>query len=262
MTQRHCRFRCQRAATALALCVALLSAASPMASAQAAPAQRLWQLHEFSSVRLVPREPGAQANQHPVAIAPEALRQHLAQVQVAAGSGMQPLFASDELNELVGPIAQALAKVDSGEDVLLLSSSHRGGGILAEPTAVTARLFMQGDRLQLIVHDARLEFYGIYRGTHVAPRFTFGSRDTGSAVVLQSSAAEARRADWLSIPVSAGVPTAAPAAAAAPMPRSASAASDAADIERRLETLKRLRERNLITEEEYQQKRKSILDLL
>jgi hypothetical protein len=121
---------------------------------------------------------------------------------------------------------------------------------------------MQGDRLQLIVHDARLEFYGIYRGTHVAPRFTFGSRDTGSAVVLQSSAAEARRADWLSIPVSAGVPTAAPAAAAAPMPRSASAASDAADIERRLETLKRLRERNLITEEEYQQKRKSILDLL
>ena len=36
----------------------------------------------------------------------------------------------------------------------------------------------------------------------------------------------------------------------------------AEEIERRLETLKRLREKNLITEDEYQQKRKEILQLL
>ena len=39
-------------------------------------------------------------------------------------------------------------------------------------------------------------------------------------------------------------------------------AQGAEDIERRLETLKRLREKGLISEEEYQQKRKEILQLL
>jgi hypothetical protein len=59
---------------------------------------------------------------------------------------------------------------------------------------------------------------------------------------------------------------AAPAAVVAPPPatpaRKALDAPAVDDIERRLETLKRLREKNLITEEEYQQKRKEILQLL
>jgi hypothetical protein len=52
------------------------------------------------------------------------------------------------------------------------------------------------------------------------------------------------------------------APAVAPAPRAPLDAAGAQDLERRLETLKRLREKNLITEDEYQQKRKEILQLL
>jgi cytochrome c-type biogenesis protein CcmH/NrfG len=52
-------------------------------------------------------------------------------------------------------------------------------------------------------------------------------------------------------------PAAAPPAAAAPRP-----AVSADEVEQRLLTLKRLRERGLISEEEFQQKRREILQSL
>lgn len=147
------------------------------------------------------------------------------------------------------------------------------------PTAVTARLFVQGGQLQLIVRDARFEFYDTYRGTHQPPRFDFGSRTANGSASLRSAGATNRRADWLSIPLvpvsvqaapaNPAMPAAAPAAvaptpspAAAPVVRKPLDAAGAEDIERRLETLKRLRDKGLITEEEYQHKRKEILQLL
>lgn len=75
------------------------------------------------------------------------------------------------------------------------------------------------------------------------------------------------------VPAPAPVPAAAPApvaspppapavAAPAPVPSPARPAAASSDIEERLATLKRLRERNLITEDEYQQKRRELLDRL
>ena len=56
---------------------------------------------------------------------------------------------------------------------------------------------------------------------------------------------------------------AAPSPVAVPPPaRKALDAAAVEDIERRLETLKRLRDKGLINEDEYQQKRKEILQLL
>ena len=52
---------------------ALLCCAVPVRAAE-----RQWPIHEFSSVQLAPRESGTAQNQHPAAISPEALRQHLA----------------------------------------------------------------------------------------------------------------------------------------------------------------------------------------
>jgi len=77
--------------------------------------------------------------------------------------------------------------------VLLLSSSRREGEIFASPTAVTVRLFMQGGQLQFIVRDARLEFFDAYRGTNVAPRFSYGSRTAIGVATVQSAAAANRR---------------------------------------------------------------------
>ena len=244
--------------------------------------QRLWPIHEFTRIELVAREPGSEPNQHPAALQPEGLRQQLAQIQAVGRNGPQPLFTSDELGELVLPLTQALERAGPGDDVLLLSSARRPGDIFLAPTAVTARLFVQGGQLQFIVRDARLEFYDTYRGTHVAPRFGFGSRKAVSGASVQSAAAASSRPDWLAIPLQGAAPVSAaavpavpagpavapavmvaPAPVAAPPPaRKALDAAAVEDIERRLEVLKRLRDKGLINEDEYQQKRKEILQLL
>ena len=240
------------------LCGVLLACS---AAATYAGESRSWQLHEFTRIELVAREAGAEPNQHPANLSPDALREQLARVRFVARDGRQPLFAADELAELVGTLSQALERAGPGDDVLLLSSARREGGVLGSPKAVTARLFVQGGALQLIVHDTRFEFFDTYRGTRNPPRFIYGSRSSASAVVLEAADTTSRRADWLSIANAAAVPApvAKPVEPAA-APSKAPEKSD--DIERRLETLKRLRDKNLISEDEYQQKRKELLQLL
>ena len=242
--------------------------------------RRTWTLHEFTTIRLVPRESGASPNQHPLQIEPETLRQQLAQLRFESRQGSQALFAADELGELTEPLAQALSNAGPDDDVLLLSTSRRGAGLLAQPLGVTARLFAQGGALQVIVNDARLEFVNNYLGSHKPPEFTFGSRNRPSQANLRSASATSRRPDWLALPLTASAAPMVPAAAAvaapaavapaAPAPAAAPVAPPprprdpgfADEIEQRLLTLKRLRERGLISEEEYQQKRREILQLL
>ena len=274
------------------------SGSTPADAPRATPGQRLWTIREFTQIQLVPREAGAPENQQPVQLSTEGLRQQLALIEIPARSGTAPLFATDELNDLVVPLVQALAVAGPGDDVLLLSSSRREGGILGSPMAVTARIFVQGGALQFIAHDSRYDFYDNYRGTHIEPKFTYGSRTAAGVAVLQSASASNRRPDWLSIslqgPSAPNVPVAAPATPAAPAPllavpatapapaavvapvarpaappaavpaapRKPLDAAGAEEIERRLETLKRLRDKNLISEDEYQQKRREILQLL
>ncbi|MBX3607520.1 MAG: SHOCT domain-containing protein [Piscinibacter sp.] len=265
-----------------------LFGSSSAGGAQAEPGRRSWTIHEFTTIRLVARESGAVPNQHPAVIQPEVLRSQLAQVRyVVRGDATEALFAGSELDELVEPLSQALASAGPGDDVLLLSSSRRGGGILTQPQGVTARLFVQGNALQLIVHDTRYEFMNQYLGSRVPPTFTYGSRASSGSPQLRSASAKGPRGDWLALPLIVTAATnapagpmpavlpaaAAPAAAATPAPAPAAAPPAAPmprprdpgfadEIEQRLITLKRLRDRGLITEEEYQQKRKEILQQL
>jgi hypothetical protein len=250
--------------------------------------RRIWRIAEFTAIQRAEREPGASPNQHPAAIAPETLRQLLAPVRLVVGSGTQPLFAPDEISELIEPLSEALSVAQPGDDLLLLSTHRRGGGVLVAPLGLTARLFVQDHALHLIVHEARRDFVNAYIGSRIPPTFTFGSRGKAGLVTLQDPGATVRRTDWLAIPVNRvaaaaaapapqpavlpvapapapGVPPKAqtappPATAAAPAARPAPASAD--EIEQRLLTLKRLRERGLISEEEYQQKRREILQAL
>jgi len=251
------------------LCAALLGG---LAATTLAADKRTWQIREFTRVELAPREAGAEPNEHPASLSAEALREQLARVRFAARNGSQPLLTADELADLAGPLSQALQRAAPADDVLLLSSARREKGLLGAPTAVTARLFVQGGKLQLIVHDARFEFFDAYRGTNVTPRFRFGSRSAAGAVALEGANALNRRADWLSL---AAAQPSAPAAAAQEKNLEKSPGTDQVqekaqekaqekglDIERRLETLKRLRDKNLISEDEYQQKRKDLLQQL
>jgi hypothetical protein len=254
-----------------------LFGSSTGSGARAEPGRRTWTIHEFTTIRLVPRESGSAPNQHPAVIDAEVLRQQLARVRFDVRADVtEALFDTTELAELVEPLAQALASAAPEDDLLLLSSSRRGGGIFVQPMGVTARLFVQGGSLQVIVNDARYEFKNNYSGSRVPPTFTYGSRNRTAGVALRSASAKAQRADWLALPlVATAAPapaaTVLPAAAAPAVPAPAAAAAPplrprdpgfADEVEQRLTTLKRLRERGLITEEEYQQKRKEILQQL
>jgi len=248
--------------------------------------RKTWRLSEFTAVQIVPREAGSVPNNHPAMLQAEGLRQQLALVQATIDNKPQPLFYGDELKDLVEPITQALAVAGPDEDIVLLSTSRRGESFLSPPLGMTARMFVQGGSLNFIVHDARRDFVDAYIGTKVPPTFQFGARGAASRVVLQSTSAASKRADWIAIPIAATAvaPAAvAPAPVAAPIPAANAAAvapaaaavpaqvpavaplaptRDTAYYEeqaRRLKGLKMLRDQGAITEEEYQQKRKEIL---
>lgn len=255
--------------------------------------RRVWTVREFTEIRLVPRESAAPRNHHPAVYTPEQLRRWMETITFARDGRHEPLFGADELAELPGPLAQALASASPDDDVILLSTSRRDGGVLATPLGLTARLFVQpAGALNLVVHDARLDFYNAYRGSKMLPEFAFGSRERAGAVRLASSAGEGRRGDWLAFRGTPGAPAAADgrlqggagaanagpggaavesagasgaASRAAPAPTPAGGGRDARfyeEQEQRLQALKRLRERDLISEEEYRSKRKEILDAL
>ncbi len=223
--------------------------------------KRVWQIGEFSQVQRVPREAGSEPNQHPRALPPEQLRSLLASLRVLIKGKSQPLFVSDEIGDLIEPLAQALAAAEPGDDLLLLSTTRRGDTVLAPATGLTARLFVQADQLNVIVHDARLEFMGAWIGTRIRPTFSYGTRSKASEVQLQSATGQVRRSDWQALPLGA-------AAAAAPLSAPAASAVPARDNgfyqeqEQRLRGLKRLLEQGLISEAEYQQKRREILQTL
>ncbi len=246
----------------LGLAACLLLLALP-----ATPAPRQWALDEFSRIELGAKEAPAPANNQPLRVDAAALQAQLGAVRLHTRDGDQPLFGTDELALLLPALVQALASAGPDDDVLLLSTARRGGGFDV-PLALSARVFVQGDALQLIVHEARRDFIAAYHRTHLMPRFVYGSRSAAGGSHLSSASAESRRADWISMPVSVSVAMAMPLATPPPaptpavaLPASAAAPAQSA-LERRLLDLKRLREQALINDDEYQALRRDALQKL
>ncbi len=244
--------------------------------------QRSWKLSQFTWVKLAEdKESAAARNLHPVNVDAASLKAQLGAIQVATRSGVEPLFDGEELAELTPVLARALSLARPTDDVLLLSNARRGGR-MAAPTGVTARLFATSEGLNVLVDDTRFSFMADYINTRVEPRFTYGTRAKSSSAVLRGEGIVSKRADWVLLPM-AGVAGASvagaggvmqlparapgpatavvtPPAPAAVAPGSAAAIGD--EVEQRLITLKRLRDKNLITEEEYQHKRREVLQKL
>jgi len=243
------------------------------AALQAAPPRRAnWELRQFNWVKLVDQEKGAEPSAHPVRVNPSGLRALLAKVQVLPGG--EYLFSREDLDRFQGPLAEALGLAAPGEDVVVFCTSRKDGGFLAPEMTLTARMFAKGDRLHLIVGETRLEFAGPARA-HVGPPLPgYGSRTQPGQAALKAEGAQVLRPDWIAFPVAeaakgpdpAPAPAAAPVAAPAPAPdpqvRSVPLAvkPPKGSAEERLRTLNRLREEKLVSEEEYQRKRKEILD--
>jgi hypothetical protein len=254
-------------------------------------------------VRIETRERGAPLNQHPVAIEPATLRALLMRVQLPQKDN-DPVFNAADLDEIVAPLAKALAQVLPEQDVsFAVSGRHRGFGLIIPREVTTARVFFAEGRMNLIFGLVREDWESRYRATAYLIPFEPGKRAAPvdrSVRVAASGGAVAKRADWLVldplapppveapadaatpkpavvIPATGAAPAApaatvpAPAPQAAPVPQAAPAPQAAggappADSDalyrqtaERLKALKKLRDDGVITEEEYQQKRREIL---
>ena len=256
----------------------------------------------FDRVRIERSEPGAAANLHPVtALSAEDLRSAMAALRRADRRDAE-LFNADELAVIVPPLVQALAEVSPQQEVTFAVVGRHGAlGPLVERSVTTGRLFRTAEGLQLIVGLAQQPYEGQFLATGVLIAFEPGSRAAPVDAKLRLGApgtTAQRRGDWVTLALGAAAAGAAPVAApagvpaAVPAPAGASPAAPAAVVpapvqagsppapaavapvpttrtpaflaeqEERLKTLKRLRDQDLITEEEYQQKRREILQLL
>ena len=123
-------------------------------------------------------------------------------VRVRLRSGDAARFFPDEIAELIEPLARALSVAGPHDDIVLRrSAARRKGGVMIAPLGITARQFVEGDALHLIVHDARLDFVNAYIGSRIAPTFTFGSSTQGTMTAIQTMSGASRRADCVTLPL-------------------------------------------------------------
>lgn len=232
----------------------------------------------FSYVRIETREPGSTPNQHPFAVAPAALRAMLEQAQLA-GAKPERLFTPKELDEIAEPLATALGRATPEQDVSIAVNDQFGlMGPLAPRQVTTARLFRRDGQLQLIVGLLRRDFESQFRGTGMLIAFEPGQRakpvERATKLAVAAGGGNVVRDDWVALATTVAAPaTAAPAAApaagiapAAAAPAAAAPAAPARDADTlyrstadRLRALEKLYKDGLISEAEYQEKRRQIL---
>lgn len=243
----------------------------------------------YSWVRIEAREGGAATNQHPVQVSAADVRALLAQVQWV-GDPTEPLFSAKQLDEIAAPVASAFGRASAEQEVSFAVSDQFGFiGPLASRAVTTARLFRQDDRLQVIIGLGRRDFESQFRGTGTLIAFEPGQRgqivDRNVKLAVAPDAGRQVRADWVALAMGREVaPTAPPTSAvaapgAAPPPSKAAvvpspsptvqpatppAAARGADeiyrnVAERLRALDKLRSDGLISEAEYQDKRKQLL---
>ena len=215
--------------------------------------RRTWDLAPFSWIKRIPAEKGAPPNGQPLRVDAAALVQALGAVNFTSGPGEEPLFEPAELASLGKALSEALSLAEPGEDLELLSTSRRGTGLFSQSPSVTARVFVEAGKLNIIVHDARLNLLDQYYLEFKMPKYQCGSRATAGTVVLKTAGGELRRADWVILPLEARAPSVMAQTVSLPQPVPPSS------LEERLLRLKRLRDQNLITEEEYTKKKQELL---
>ncbi len=268
------------------LVVSLAIAGSALAPAYAGPVNFLYEAcsscapkdlayssGEFDQVHSVAAEASAN-NQHPASLSAEAVSKMLQQVMVLGGKKEVALLEEDGARSLAAGIVAALSKAHSSQDAIFLVTNRMAMGFVSGKQGNSGRAFITPEGLNIIFGETHVEFFNAYRAARLVHKFDFASRKQASKVVLKSAYLQAGRKDWLVFPLQAQAVThavapaaqyvgttpqaiAQPAPAVAPMP--ATVEQNFAAQEARLKGLKRLREQNLITEEEYQAKKREIL---
>jgi hypothetical protein len=221
-------------------------------------------------VRIERIETGAPDNAHPFEISIDALRHQLASVKLKD----DPIFTGEELDEVVPYLAAALTKAAPNEDVTFAVTGRHGlFGKISPKTVTTGRVFARDQRLNVVfgvIHDP---FDIALQASDVLQPFAPGTRAKRIETRLALTPGIGRlaaddRPDWVTFDTARTEhpPAAAPArtggsASDGPMP-SPKVDSRPEEIERRLRLLDRLKERGVITEEEYRDRRRAILQEL
>jgi Short C-terminal domain len=230
-------------------------------------------------VRLDPIEPGAPANSHPFAVSADQLRRLLARVTVsgAASVAAVPVFSKEELDRISGPLAEALSKAAPNQDVTFAVTSPNGlFGAYSVEAVTTGRLFVRGDSVNLIFGLIQERLDGDILDQSRIPEIIPGKRlrriDPGWKIEPGSAHFHERRGDWLvfdgsTIP-GATMPATGPAPETSAKPTGEAATapttveSKEQQIESRLRVLDQLKEKGVITEQEYRERRHEILQEL
>jgi len=247
-----------------------------------------------------PVSDAAPPNDQPVAIEPAELAAALGQLRVYEGRNSQkavPLFEADATEKMATQLGIALRRATSGQDILFAIEMRTKSALFGtSPVSVAGRAFYQNQRLNMIIGelhvstvpaeyktypigypklDRRLHPHQTGRRSQEARYDPVARFVTSDDVNLYERGGKVRT-DWLVIDIGAfakrnqsaaetpGVPHATQSPGAAPENVGAAQAHGGASpsIEERLLRLKHLREQDLITKEEYDRKRKEILDQL
>jgi len=233
-------------------------------------------LHESARIALysTEAEPGNR-NSHPITLEADQLSAALSRVRARSGETGEiiDLFPEKNREEAARRLAKALRRIDPDQELQLSSFRHIGTLFSGQRNASAARVFMESGRLNLIFGQIDL-FFSEFRDPdrQVPP---MGSRKRASSLkgkILSSEGATFvdGRNDWVALDL---IRTAPSPPAAAPSARGSGqtpeATSPEADIkpqeksiEEKLQILKNLKDKELITEQEYKDKKRDILDNL
>lgn len=230
-------------------------------------------------VRLDPIEPGAPANSHPFVVSVDQLSRLLARIKVSGAASISavPVFSKEEMDRIAGPLSQALSKAAPNQDVTFAVASPRGiFGAYSVDAITTGRLFVHDDSLNLIFGVVQQRVGGDMLDQGHTPEIAPGRRarriDLSWKIEAGGAQFHERRGDWLVFDRSA-IPAPTPPAMRQAPETGATSTGEAAtapttierkeqEIENRLRVLDRLKEKGVITEQEYRERRSEILQEL
>ncbi len=213
-------------------------------------------------VRLEPIEPGAPDNAHPFIVSVGGLQQMLAKLKVkgTVSGDPQPVFTSAELVEYSSHLVAALAKAGPKEDVTFATAGSRGiFGAYSPKSFTTGRIFVRDAQLNIIFGTVHERNDSGQMGVGAARSITPGTRkqklESGWSMMPDGARVADQRPDWVLIDTTAIPVAASPLPSVAPV----STESSIQEIEDKLRLLEQLKTKGLITEEEYGERRRSIL---
>jgi len=244
----------------------------------------VWQVREqYVKIERQDRPTGlaVAVNAHPAEISTERLRYLLESIDVRLNDKVESLFNEDEVGVMSNKIHEGLALAGPDEDVTFAVVGHHAVLFgLKQRMITTGRLFCQGGQLNIIFGEILREVKD-NEDLRLNP-YRIGSRSAGEHRELQLIVKQGREAftmkrpDWVMFPIAGPVstvpvPTVTEKKGAAGVknddvqpgpPAEKPAAAGRGSIEARLKVLNDLRDKKLITEEEYRAKRREILDEL